>query len=238
MMHYDEEKLCSYIDKKLDSNAYNRIKQHLSECDTCYMRYVSLKSGYLELENAKLSSVPQELIDKTNIAIGIKDQKLDLDKNLFTNLKKFFELRKNNSDDIHFFSFQSVLKPALSVAAIALLIFGTIFILDKDESTTIAKSFYLGSDKEEPKEGLFKIDSEQDHIPVMFKEDSSINYKTDYIRVPDLTELTKFQIIDTLKILNIKYKINIGDSFHQSYEARSIVSSKDTLFITLPAKYK
>lgn len=75
MKHIEKDILFSLIEESLDADLRQKAEKHLDDCDSCFSMYANLKSSYTEIKSAKLKSAPADLIERTEVELGIVKEK-------------------------------------------------------------------------------------------------------------------------------------------------------------------
>ena len=226
MKHIKDEEIIAYIDGKLSKDHVRALRKHILICDKCYLQYASLKSSYLEIENAKLSSVTEKVYNYAETELGISEVK-----NGSTKLSK----RKNPVINL----LDRLLNPRIlvPVTAILLAVFGYITISMKD---TIQKPFSPTINQEQiSPEGDKQLPVDEDiqepnNIEVIEEPESST--KKDLVRgkqkMPDFEGIPEDVIIQILENMDVKYKIHyVNEGFKQIPKAGKHLAKNDTVFI-------
>ena len=115
MKHYTREEIVAYIDGKLTQEQMSEIKKHISECDKCYLNYATLKSAYLEIEDAVISTIPEKVYKSAETELGLNE--------VADKPNKIIEKR---SSVLQFFDKLFNPRIIVPVAAVLLVIFGYI----------------------------------------------------------------------------------------------------------------
>lgn len=223
MKHLTNEKIITFIDGKLGEEEKVEVKEHLSQCDKCFLLYADLKSSIDDMSQADLQPAPEILKKKVEEEFGITDEDKEA-KNLFSTIKQWYK-------DFSFTSYlpkQRVLVPVATVLllAIAILIIDpSNFLRRKTQISTVAK-------KETDSESKAKVDS--DMLAQTDKAKLPNNLVRGKVRMPDFKGMPKDIIKDILNELEVNYEIKYSEEgFKQIPKAGEFIAESDTVFVFL-----
>jgi hypothetical protein len=228
MNHLNKSQIIKFIDEGVNHKLHDEISSHLKRCDECYASYASFRSSLLEITNSRMPKVPRKLIKISETELGIENHKKPFKILTFEQILRLLELfnvKKNG--------FRYVAIPLSIVSILVVIIFQ---LQIKDPKNIIAvkddqlKTDYYFLNPEVNK--LTPVSNERDSMNTVLVDMSEINIPR---KMPDLSNMSKAEITDTLNELGLKFRILYSSNVSiQKPEPGHLINIKDSVNIYLP----
>jgi hypothetical protein len=234
-----DELILGWIEGNLSAEESKRVEKLIKSSDKYFSRFSTLFAAYKEIEEVELEVTPDMLIERAKAEFQLDEKKKAggiIPENLLQSLRGIKD----------FIVVQKVRLAVVSTAMLTLLMIGRVALIrgpallrspafvEKSDSDTInaaeSKPEWLVEPKDD-KVFMAKDDIKED-IPSMLE-----SLKSKLVKMPDFAGMKNSEIIDSLNVLQLKYKILYSEKeFSQTPEAGTITAISDSVTITLKTK--